>query len=63
MVVDEGTCIGCVACASIAPATFAMETRLGRARVLDQWADGEDAVMDAIDACPVHCIHRVPREQ
>ena len=63
MVVDEASCIGCVACAALAPNTFAIETRLGRARVLDQWADSADVVLDAVDACPVTCIHRVPREQ
>jgi ferredoxin len=63
VVVDEASCIGCVACAALAPNTFAIETRLGRARVLDQWADDADAVLDAVDACPVTCIHRVPREQ
>ena len=31
--VDEGDCVGCLGCALAAPATFAIETATGRARV------------------------------
>ena len=57
--VDESRCIGCVQCATAAPNTFRIETRFGRARVVDQWADGPDAVADAVELCPVRCIHFV----
>ena len=57
--VDESQCIGCVQCATTAPNTFRVETRFGRARVVDQWADGADAVADAVETCPVRCIHFV----
>ena len=57
--VDESRCIGCVQCATAAPNTFRIETRFGRARVVDQWADGPDAVADAVEICPVRCIHFV----
>ena len=57
--VDESRCIGCVQCATAAPNTFRVETRFGRARVVDQWADGADAVADAVETCPVRCIHFV----
>ena len=57
--VDESQCIGCVQCATAAPNTFRVETRFGRARVVDQWADGADAVADAVETCPVRCIHFV----
>jgi len=59
--VDESHCIGCLKCALLAPKTFFIETRFGCARVVDQWADGVDAVEDAIAACPVQCIHFVDR--
>jgi hypothetical protein len=45
----------------LAPKTFFIETRFGCARVVDQWADGRDAVDDAVAACPVSCIHWVDR--
>ena len=57
--VDESQCIGCVQCATAAPNTFRIETRFGRARVVDQWADGPERVADAVETCPVRCIHLV----
>ena len=57
--VDESSCIGCLQCALIAPQSFYIETRFGCARVVDQWADGREAVEDAVAACPVQCIHFV----
>ena len=59
--VDESRCVGCLQCALHAPETFHVETRFGKARVVNQWADGRDAVEDAVDACPVRCIHFVDR--
>ena len=59
--VDESRCVGCLKCALHAPETFHVETRFGKARVVNQWADGRDAVEDAVDACPVRCIHFVDR--
>ena len=61
--VDESQCVGCLQCALIAPATFQIETRFGKARVVDQWADGLGLVEDAASACPVRCIHFVDRHE
>ena len=61
--VDESHCIGCIQCAAAAPNTFRIEQRFGRARVVDQWADSVDDVLDAIEICPVQCIHSVPRSE
>ncbi|MEM8637782.1 MAG: ferredoxin [Cyanobacteria bacterium P01_G01_bin.54] len=57
--VDEITCIGCKHCAHTAPNTFYMEPEHGRARVLRQDGDPEAMVDEAIDTCPVNCIHWV----
>ncbi|CAG9462602.1 unnamed protein product [Pedinophyceae sp. YPF-701] len=57
--VDEQTCIGCRACAGVCPSTFAMEEEWGRARVAAQNNDPEDVVQEAMDTCPVNCIHWV----
>mmetsp|Transcript_35354 Transcript_35354/g.89114 ORF Transcript_35354/g.89114 Transcript_35354/m.89114 type:complete len:354 (-) Transcript_35354:62-1123(-) len=61
--VDETTCIGCSHCSMCAPNTFAIEEGHGRARVFRQWGDPEDDVREAIDICPVDCIHYVKRSQ
>lgn len=54
--VDEVKCVGCLKCALIAEKTFAVESVYGRARVVAQWADPENKVQEAMDACPVDCI-------
>ncbi len=57
--VDETTCIGCKHCAHTAPNTFYIEPDNGRARVFNQNGDAEDLIEEAIDTCPVNCIHQV----
>ncbi len=57
--VDELTCIGCTHCAHVARRTFYIEPDYGRARVICQSGDSEELVQEAIDTCPVNCIHQV----
>lgn len=57
--VDETTCIGCKHCAHVAPNTFFIEADYGRSRVFNQDGESEDLVQEAIDTCPVDCIHWV----
>jgi ferredoxin len=55
--VDEVTCIGCKHCAHVARNTFYIEPDHGRSRVYRQDGDTEDIIQEAIDTCPVDCIH------
>ena len=57
--VDEQACVGCYNCAVIAPATFFMEENYGSARVFHQHGDADETIEEAIDTCPVNCIHTV----
>lgn len=57
--VDELTCIGCKNCAHVAHNTFYIEDNYGRARVTRQDGDPEELIQEAIDTCPVNCIHWV----
>ena len=57
--VDEITCIGCTNCAHVARNTFYIEPSYGRARAIRQDADSEELIQEAIDTCPVDCIHWV----
>jgi len=57
--VDEITCIGCKHCAHVARNTFYMEPDNGRSRVVRQDGDTEEVIQEAIDTCPVDCIHWV----
>lgn len=57
--VDEITCIGCKHCAHVARNTFYIEPDYGRSRVIRQDGDTEEVIQEAIDTCPVDCIHWV----
>jgi len=57
--VDEITCIGCKHCAHVARNTFYIEPDYGRSRVVRQDGDSEELIAEAIDTCPVNCIHWV----
>lgn len=57
--VDEVTCIGCKHCAHVSPNTFYIEAEYGRSRVFNQDGDSEEIVQEAMDTCPVNCIHWV----
>ncbi|NJP11584.1 MAG: ferredoxin [Leptolyngbyaceae cyanobacterium RU_5_1] len=57
--VDEITCIGCKHCAHVARNTFYIEPDYGRSRVVRQDGDSEALIQEAIDTCPVDCIHWV----
>ncbi len=61
--VDELTCIGCRHCALVARNTFYIEEGYGRSRVFRQDGDAEAVVQEAIDTCPVDCIHWVNYER
>ena len=57
--VDEIICIGCKYCAHVARNTFYIEPDYGRSRVVRQDGDSEELIQEAIDTCPVDCIHWV----
>lgn len=57
--VDEITCIGCKHCAHVARNTFYIEADYGRSRVIRQDGDPDALIQEAIDTCPVDCIHWV----
>lgn len=61
--VDEAVCIGCRYCAHVAGNTFVVESRWGRSRVIRQDGDTTERIQEAIDTCPVDCIHWVEYEQ
>ncbi|XP_004505463.1 chaperone protein dnaJ C76, chloroplastic isoform X2 [Cicer arietinum] len=54
--VDEFSCIGCKNCANVACDVFGIEEDFGRARVYSQCGNPE-SIQQAIDSCPVDCIH------
>ena len=60
--VDEAACIGCQYCVHVATNTFIVDEDLGRARVFRQNGDNLEVVQEAMDTCPVDCMHWVDFE-
>jgi len=54
--VDADECTGCEVCVQTCPSVFQMNDD-GVAEVVNQEGASEDDVQEAIDACPVQCIH------
>lgn len=61
--VDEAVCIGCRYCAHVATNTFVVESDWGRSRAVRQDGDSTERIQEAIDTCPVDCIHWVAYEE
>ncbi|AEC10164.1 putative 3Fe-4S ferredoxin, DnaJ domain, 4Fe-4S ferredoxin-type, iron-sulfur binding protein [Arabidopsis thaliana] len=60
--VDEFACIGCKNCANVAPDIFQIEEDFGRARACNQRGN-PDLVQQAVETCPVDCIHQTSAAQ
>ncbi len=60
--IDESACIGCQYCVHVATNTFIVDENYGRARVIRQNGDNLEVVQEAIDTCPVDCMHWVDFE-
>jgi len=54
--VDLNECTGCEACVVIAPGVFRM-TSDGLSEVYNPQGAGEETIQEAMDGCPVSCIH------
>jgi ferredoxin len=54
--VDAKECTGCESCTAAVPNVFRM-TVDGVAEVFNPQGDTEAAIQDAMEACPVSCIH------
>ena len=61
--VDESRCIGCRYCAHVATNTFIVDEEYGRSRAIRQDGDSIEILQEAIDTCPVDCIHWVRFEE
>ena len=53
--IDRETCIGASACIAEAGKTFALDDE-GKATVIDPKGDEEQAIRDAVEACPTQAI-------
>ena len=54
--VDQSVCIGCGLCVSTIPEVFRLN-EAGVSEVHNQSGSNEVKIQEAIDSCPVNCIH------
>jgi len=57
IIIDEEECIGCGTCEEICPEVFTLNEKTDKAEVTDPQGAPEDQIEEAIEACPVECIH------
>lgn len=55
--VDEEECIGCGSCEEICPDVFVLNEETEKAEVINPEGGPEDLIEEAMEACPVECIH------
>jgi ferredoxin len=55
--VVEDECIACGACEELCPEVFTVNETLGFAQVMNPTGAPEPKIQEAMDACPVQCIH------
>ncbi len=57
VVVDEAVCIGCETCAELCPKIFRMDEMKRKAEVIFPGGGSKGCIEEAMEACPVSCIH------
>jgi ferredoxin len=55
--IDEDECIGCGSCEEVCPEVFKLNEEKEKAEVIKPEGGPEDLIQEAIEACPVSCIH------
>jgi ferredoxin len=55
--IDQEECIGCGTCEEICPEVFRLNTTTDKAEVINASAAPENKIEEAIESCPVECIH------
>jgi ferredoxin len=55
--IDEEECIGCGSCVELCPEVFRMNEDKEKAEVILPEGGSEECIEEAIDTCPVSCIH------
>ena len=56
-VIDTDACIACGNCGQVCPKVFRLNEALGHSEVIDPQGAPEEKIQEAMDQCPVSCIH------
>jgi len=57
VIIDTEECIGCQTCVELCPDVFGFNEDTEKAKVILEKGGPEDCIQEAIDSCPVECIH------
>jgi ferredoxin len=57
VVIDSEECIGCESCVELCPDVFGFDKEAEKANVIIEEGADEVCIQEAIDTCPVECIH------
>jgi ferredoxin len=55
--IDTDECIGCESCVELCPDVFGFNQEEEKAEVILPEGGPEECIEEAMDACPVECIH------
>ena len=55
--IETEECIGCESCVALCPDVFSFDDGAGKAKVILPEGGSEDCIDEAIETCPVECIH------
>jgi ferredoxin len=56
--IETEECIGCESCVELCPDVFGFDQDNEKAFVIKAEGGAEDCIDEAIETCPVECIHR-----
>jgi ferredoxin len=57
VLIETEECIGCESCVELCPDVFGFDEETEKAFVIQAEGGPEDCIDEAIDTCPVECIH------
>lgn len=55
--IETEECIGCESCVELCPEVFSFDDEAGKASVILPEGGAEECIDEAIETCPVECIH------
>ncbi len=55
--IAEDECIACGNCEAVCPEVFRLNESLGHSEVINPYGAPEEKIQEAVDQCPVQCIH------
>jgi ferredoxin len=55
--IDTEECIGCESCVELCPEVFEFDDGSEKDRVIKLQGGSEECIEEAIETCPVECIH------